>query len=183
MREIGWKSLLDDVSSFCDSHAILIPKLDESYFFEKSKRKSPSVCYSHNLHIEAFLVVINVNFKILMIILMLWILICFLGWVAWIRPIFSLTLTMIEPKLYWSVIQVNLIMDRFEIWVTNSIHLLFICKVVIPSSPTCNEFVTKGWGKSCKLTLILFVPISVERTFSSMKHIKMKYELALVINI
>ncbi|XP_070039912.1 uncharacterized protein [Nicotiana tomentosiformis] len=39
MREIGWESLLDVVSSFCDMHNILIPKMDESYFPGKSKRK------------------------------------------------------------------------------------------------------------------------------------------------
>ncbi|XP_016508382.2 uncharacterized protein LOC107825966 [Nicotiana tabacum] len=40
MRETGWKSLLDDVSSFCHMHDIIIPKMDESYFPGKSKRKS-----------------------------------------------------------------------------------------------------------------------------------------------
>ncbi|XP_047256122.1 uncharacterized protein LOC124888879 [Capsicum annuum] len=36
MRENEWESLLNDVSSFCDSHDILIPKLDEPYFPVKS---------------------------------------------------------------------------------------------------------------------------------------------------
>ncbi|XP_070054062.1 uncharacterized protein [Nicotiana tomentosiformis] len=40
IRESGWESLLDDVSSFCVMHDILIPKMDESYFPGKSKRKS-----------------------------------------------------------------------------------------------------------------------------------------------
>ncbi|XP_060202957.1 uncharacterized protein LOC132631399 [Lycium barbarum] len=61
MRETGWKPLLDDVSSFCDEHDILILKLDESYFPGKSKRKSSGVCYSHHLRIEIFCVVIDVQ--------------------------------------------------------------------------------------------------------------------------
>ncbi|KAH0755788.1 hypothetical protein KY290_026058 [Solanum tuberosum] len=40
MRENGWEFLLDDVFSFCDVHDILIPKLDESYFPGKSKLSS-----------------------------------------------------------------------------------------------------------------------------------------------
>ncbi|XP_047253791.1 uncharacterized protein LOC124887906 [Capsicum annuum] len=40
MRENGWGSLLNDISSFCDSHDILIPKLDEPYFPGKSKLSS-----------------------------------------------------------------------------------------------------------------------------------------------
>ncbi|XP_049358480.1 uncharacterized protein LOC125823101 [Solanum verrucosum] len=63
MRENGWESLLDDVSSFCDVHDILIPKLDESYFPEKSKRKSSGVSYAHHLHVEVFFAVIDVQLQ------------------------------------------------------------------------------------------------------------------------
>nr|XP_009607886.1 uncharacterized protein LOC104102010 [Nicotiana tomentosiformis] len=47
MRETGWESLLDDVSSFCHMHDIMIPKMDESYFPEKSKRRIMTLakCY------------------------------------------------------------------------------------------------------------------------------------------
>ncbi|XP_047268015.1 zinc finger MYM-type protein 1-like [Capsicum annuum] len=63
MRENGWESLLNDVSSFCDSHDILIPKLDEPYFTEKSKRKCLDVCYSHHLRVEIFCAVIDVQLQ------------------------------------------------------------------------------------------------------------------------
>ncbi|KAH0648628.1 hypothetical protein KY285_033876 [Solanum tuberosum] len=63
MRENGWESLLDDVSSFCDVHDILIPNLDESYFPEKSKRKSSGVSYAHHLRVEVFFVVIDVQLQ------------------------------------------------------------------------------------------------------------------------
>ncbi|KAK4738617.1 hypothetical protein R3W88_002314 [Solanum pinnatisectum] len=63
MRENGWESLLDDVSSFCDMHDILIPKLDESYFPGKSKRKSSGVSYEHHLCVKVFFVVIDVQLQ------------------------------------------------------------------------------------------------------------------------
>ncbi|XP_047268029.1 uncharacterized protein LOC124898425 [Capsicum annuum] len=63
MRENGWESLLNDVSSFCDSHDILIPKLDEPYFPRKSKRKCLDVCYSYHLHVEIFCAVIDVQLQ------------------------------------------------------------------------------------------------------------------------
>ncbi|KAK4722096.1 hypothetical protein R3W88_012329 [Solanum pinnatisectum] len=63
MRENGWESLLDDVPSFCDVHDILIPKLDESYFPGKSKRKSSGVSYAHHLCVEVFFVVIDVQLQ------------------------------------------------------------------------------------------------------------------------
>ncbi|XP_047256215.1 uncharacterized protein LOC124888971 [Capsicum annuum] len=63
MRENRWKSLLDDVSSFCDSHGILIPKLDEPYFPGKSKLKCLDVCYSHHLRVEIFCAVIDVQLQ------------------------------------------------------------------------------------------------------------------------
>ncbi|XP_060202974.1 uncharacterized protein LOC132631416 [Lycium barbarum] len=63
MRETGWRPLLDDVSSFCDAQDILIPKLDESYFPGKSKRKSSGVSYSHHLRIEIFCAVIDVQLQ------------------------------------------------------------------------------------------------------------------------
>ncbi|XP_075091691.1 uncharacterized protein LOC142171880 [Nicotiana tabacum] len=62
MSKTGWKSLLHDASSFCDRHDILIPKIDESYFRGKSKRKS-NVCYSHHLRVEIFCVVIDVQLQ------------------------------------------------------------------------------------------------------------------------
>ncbi|XP_049386429.1 uncharacterized protein LOC125850608 [Solanum stenotomum] len=63
MRENGWESLLNDVSSFCDVHDILIPKLDKSYFPGKSKRMSSGVSYAHHLRVEVFFAVIDVELQ------------------------------------------------------------------------------------------------------------------------
>ncbi|XP_049385882.1 uncharacterized protein LOC125849994 [Solanum stenotomum] len=40
MRDNEFESLMDDVSSFCDKHDIVIPEMDASYFPGKSKRKA-----------------------------------------------------------------------------------------------------------------------------------------------
>nr|XP_016447447.1 PREDICTED: zinc finger MYM-type protein 1-like [Nicotiana tabacum] len=63
MRETGWESLLDYVSSFCHMHDTMIPKMDESYFLEKSKRKSSGICYSHHLRVDIFYAVIDVQLQ------------------------------------------------------------------------------------------------------------------------
>ncbi|XP_070026208.1 uncharacterized protein [Nicotiana sylvestris] len=63
MRETGWESLLDDVSSFCHMHDIIIPKMDESYFPGNSKRKSSGICYSHHLRVDIFYAVIGVQLQ------------------------------------------------------------------------------------------------------------------------
>ncbi|XP_070047230.1 uncharacterized protein [Nicotiana tomentosiformis] len=63
MRKTGWESLLDDVSSFCHMHDIMILKMDESYFPEKSKRKSSDIFYSHHLRVDIFYVVIDVQLQ------------------------------------------------------------------------------------------------------------------------
>ncbi|XP_019228294.1 PREDICTED: uncharacterized protein LOC109209478 [Nicotiana attenuata] len=49
--------------SFCVMYGILIPKMDESYFPGKSKRKSFGVYYSHYLRVDIFYVVIDVQLQ------------------------------------------------------------------------------------------------------------------------
>ncbi|XP_060182183.1 uncharacterized protein LOC132611833 [Lycium barbarum] len=61
MRDSKWKSLIEDVSSFCVKHNILIPKMDKNYHIGKSKRKSSNVTYSHHLHVEVLNVVIDLQ--------------------------------------------------------------------------------------------------------------------------
>ncbi|XP_075083381.1 uncharacterized protein LOC142167123 [Nicotiana tabacum] len=63
MRESRWESLLDDVFSVCVMHDILIPKIEESYFPEKSERKSSGICYSHYLSVDIFYIVIDVQLQ------------------------------------------------------------------------------------------------------------------------
>ncbi|KAK4711171.1 hypothetical protein R3W88_005684 [Solanum pinnatisectum] len=63
MRVNEFESFMDDVSSFCDKHDIVIPEIDVSYFRGKSKRKALDVIYSHHLRVEIFYVVIDLHLQ------------------------------------------------------------------------------------------------------------------------
>ncbi|KAH0767865.1 hypothetical protein KY285_003736 [Solanum tuberosum] len=63
MRDNEFESLMDDVSSFCDKHDIVIPEMDASYFPGKSKRKALDVTYSHHLRVEIFYAVIDLHLQ------------------------------------------------------------------------------------------------------------------------
>ncbi|XP_019267345.1 PREDICTED: uncharacterized protein LOC109244669 [Nicotiana attenuata] len=55
MRDGEWKHLMDDVSSFCVKHDILIPKMDDLYVLPgRLKCKVSTVIYSHHLRVEVF---------------------------------------------------------------------------------------------------------------------------------
>ncbi|XP_070038444.1 uncharacterized protein [Nicotiana tomentosiformis] len=62
-RNSEFESLMVDVSSFCDKHEILIPKMDARYFPGKSKRRALDVTYSHHLHFEIFNDVIDLHLQ------------------------------------------------------------------------------------------------------------------------
>ncbi|XP_060170419.1 uncharacterized protein LOC132601340 [Lycium barbarum] len=59
MRDRGWKSLLDDVLSFCNKHEIFILKMDANYIHGKSKRRALDVTYSHHFRVGIFYPVID----------------------------------------------------------------------------------------------------------------------------
>nr|XP_009612353.1 uncharacterized protein LOC104105691 [Nicotiana tomentosiformis] len=61
MRDEGWEPLMDEVSSFCAKHDILVPKMEEFYIPGKSKRRPSSVTYSHHLRVELFYEVIDLQ--------------------------------------------------------------------------------------------------------------------------
>ncbi|KAK4723924.1 hypothetical protein R3W88_026703 [Solanum pinnatisectum] len=63
MRDNEFESLMDDVSSFCDKHDIVIPEMDASNFPGKSKRKALDVTYSQYLCVEIFYVVIDLHLQ------------------------------------------------------------------------------------------------------------------------
>ncbi|XP_009622938.3 uncharacterized protein [Nicotiana tomentosiformis] len=63
MRNSEFGFLMEDVSSFCDKHDIIIPKIDASYFPGKSKRRALEVTYSHYLCVDIFYAVIDLYFQ------------------------------------------------------------------------------------------------------------------------
>ncbi|XP_016461108.2 uncharacterized protein LOC107784483 [Nicotiana tabacum] len=63
MRNSEFGSLVEHVSSLCDKHDIMIPKVDARYFLGKSKRRALDVTYSHYLHVDIFYAVIDLHFQ------------------------------------------------------------------------------------------------------------------------
>nr|XP_016514129.1 PREDICTED: uncharacterized protein LOC107830948 [Nicotiana tabacum] len=63
MRNSEFGFLMEDVSSFCDKHGIIIPKMDTRYFPGKSKRRALEVTYSHYLRVDIFYAVIDLHFQ------------------------------------------------------------------------------------------------------------------------
>ncbi|XP_016486989.2 uncharacterized protein LOC107807168 [Nicotiana tabacum] len=61
MRESKWESLIDDASSFCAKHDIVISEMDKNYHLGKSKRRSSSVTHPHHLRVEVFNTVIDLQ--------------------------------------------------------------------------------------------------------------------------
>ncbi|XP_057248213.1 uncharacterized protein LOC130590198 [Beta vulgaris subsp. vulgaris] len=60
MRDDGWGSLLDKVSSFCDTHENSVPNMNERFTLEgKSKRKAPMVSNLHRYRAEIFYATID----------------------------------------------------------------------------------------------------------------------------
>ncbi|XP_070046144.1 uncharacterized protein [Nicotiana tomentosiformis] len=70
MRESKWESLIDDATSFCAKHDIVISEMDKNYHLGKSKRRSSSVTYSHHLRVDVFNTVMICNFRSLIVVLM-----------------------------------------------------------------------------------------------------------------
>ncbi|KAK4718643.1 hypothetical protein R3W88_016981 [Solanum pinnatisectum] len=60
MRDGEWEHLMDDVSSFCVKHDILIPKMDDLYVIPRGlKRKVSTVTYSYHYRVKVFDAIID----------------------------------------------------------------------------------------------------------------------------
>ncbi|XP_015068601.1 zinc finger MYM-type protein 1-like [Solanum pennellii] len=169
MRDNEFESLMDDVSSFCDKHDIVIPEMNASYFPGKSKLKALDVTYSHHLRVEIFYVVIDLHlrelnnrFDVVSTDLLLG--------MASLNPVNSFG-SFDKGKL------MSFQLDSFIVYARGSDERFFnlkgisdLAKVLIKSD------LHQTWPLVyllIKLTLILPVATaSVERAFSSMKYIK-----------
>jgi len=187
MRDNEFESLMDDVSSFCDKHDIVIPEMDASYFPGKSKRKALDVTYSHHLRVEIFYVVIDLHlqelnnrFDVVSTDLLLG--------MASLNPVnsfgsFDKGKIMRLAEYYMNEFDINKLrdlnfqLDSFIVYVRGSDKRFFnlkgisdLAKVLVKSD------LHQIWPLVyllIKLTLILPVATaSVERAFSSMKYIK-----------
>ncbi|KAH0665971.1 hypothetical protein KY285_027177 [Solanum tuberosum] len=60
MRDGEWEHLMDDVSSFCVKHDILIPKMDDLYVIPRGlKRKVSTFTYSYHYRVKVFDAIID----------------------------------------------------------------------------------------------------------------------------
>ena len=64
MREGGWISLLDNVSSFCEKNEIDIPNMDDKFVVQKKGRcKAPDITNLHHYRAEIFYIVIDMQLQ------------------------------------------------------------------------------------------------------------------------
>ncbi|KAK4734022.1 hypothetical protein R3W88_008283 [Solanum pinnatisectum] len=61
MRESGLESLMDEVSSFCGKHDILVPEMTEDY--PRSKCRKSEISYLHHFRVEVFYAVIDLQLQ------------------------------------------------------------------------------------------------------------------------
>ncbi|KAL4011093.1 hypothetical protein IC575_028140 [Cucumis melo] len=64
MRESGWQSLLDEVSSFCNKHGILMLKMDYAFSVRgKRRRNSQEITNTYHYRVEIFYAVIDMQLQ------------------------------------------------------------------------------------------------------------------------
>ncbi|XP_077251769.1 uncharacterized protein LOC143890993 [Tasmannia lanceolata] len=64
MREGGWSSHFEDVSTFCGKHDIIVPNLDDAYFSRcRSRRKAPQVTNLHHYRVDLYYSVIDMQLQ------------------------------------------------------------------------------------------------------------------------
>ncbi|XP_047270402.1 uncharacterized protein LOC124885207 [Capsicum annuum] len=63
LRDDGWNALMSEVYVFRDKYDILVPKMDDFYLPGKSKRRPSSVTYSHHLRVELFYAIIDLQLQ------------------------------------------------------------------------------------------------------------------------
>ncbi|XP_021830895.1 uncharacterized protein LOC110770982 [Prunus avium] len=60
MRENAFEALLDQVSSFCGKHDILVPNMDDAYVAQwRSHRRAPIITHLHHYRVDIFIQIIE----------------------------------------------------------------------------------------------------------------------------
>ncbi|XP_059627652.1 uncharacterized protein LOC132270487 [Cornus florida] len=64
MRKNGWESLLDEVSSFCVKHEILVPNMDDPFLAQgRPRRDAHKNSNLHNYRVELFYAIIDMQLQ------------------------------------------------------------------------------------------------------------------------
>ena len=62
MRDSGWSSLLNEVTSFCGKNCIDVPSMDDMYIaLRRSRRKAQQMTNSHHFQVELFYAIIDMQ--------------------------------------------------------------------------------------------------------------------------
>ncbi|KAL6953921.1 hypothetical protein U1Q18_052845 [Sarracenia purpurea var. burkii] len=64
LRDSGWSSLMDEVSSFCGKYQIDVPNMDEKYVMRRrSRRQAQNITNSHHYRVELFYAVVDMQIQ------------------------------------------------------------------------------------------------------------------------
>ena len=63
MRESGWSCFLDDVTSFCEKHEIVVPQMDDIFKARGRSRRAQEKTNLHHYQVELFYTVINMQLQ------------------------------------------------------------------------------------------------------------------------
>nr|XP_018622401.1 uncharacterized protein LOC108942821 [Nicotiana tomentosiformis] len=173
LQEMGdseFESLKDDVSSFCDKHEIIIPKMDARYFPGKLKCRALDVTYSHHLRVDIFYDVIDLHLQELN------------SRFDTVSTDLLLGMACLNPANSFGNFDKNMIMrlaehypKEFDSSKLRDLSCQLDNFIVYVRGSDKRFFNMKGISDLAKVLLTLIFPVaaaSVERAFSSMNYIK-----------
>ena len=63
MRESGWSGFLDDVTSFCEKHEIVVPQMDNILKARWRSRRTQEKKILHHYQVELFYTIIDMQLQ------------------------------------------------------------------------------------------------------------------------
>ena len=133
MRDDEWKSLLIEVSSFCNTHDISILNMDETFVVSgRPRRNTQQNTILHHYRVELFYTVIDIQLQELNNHFLRRIPICYFVWLAWIQVI-NLWLS-IKKSWYVLLSSIPLIFLRQIFWhLTLNYRITFLICIAMTS--------------------------------------------------
>ena len=63
MRESGWSCFLDDVTSFCEKHEIVVPQMDDIFKSQGRSRRTKEKTNLHYYQVELFFIILDMQIQ------------------------------------------------------------------------------------------------------------------------
>ena len=63
MRESGWSCFLDDVTSFCEKHEIVVPQMDNIFKARGRSRRTKEKTNLHHYQVDFFLIILDIQIQ------------------------------------------------------------------------------------------------------------------------